>query len=575
MAMREGQNLSAKKCFRTSKSDKIRKRIMLCCSPKGVNGMIEIIYKEDQKKSGEKDRFFRIPNNIRQIGEIRGHQKIYIEDYAYTFLKKISRNGAGEGQAAILLGQYHWSEGCAYLFIRSALQIDDMEVSPDHLAFTDKVWGQIYEEEKKYFPEQEIVGWFVSLPGFNMEISEGMLKTHLNHFAGNDKTLFVMEPGEREEAFFLYEGGRLTRQPGFYIYYEKNEAMQAYMIEKSQNKSIEETEKIPDRAVVDFRKAVKDKKEKEQEAAAPAKKRVVWMTGACTAAAVLAVGITFFNSYQGMENTMGTLLEGNSSAGEGMAAAEAGAGVQENPDAAGQTDSAGEDTPAAETPQDAGVQEGASGADETAEDQSGQDTASLTDGAEAAGSSTGGSDGSGTAGSAADGSGGAGAADSAADGADGSGTVGSAADGADGSGTVGSASAGADGSGTAGSAADGSDGTGTGDSASSSGNSGGTDSAGLTSSSDAADGTDAAASGSQSQVLISPEALNPDNTQQETTVSGSASGVRQYTIRRGDTLSSICEAQYGTIARIDEVCRLNGISPEDIIYAGQKILLPE
>ena len=520
MAMREGQNLSAKKCFRTSKSDKIRKGIMLCCSPKGVNGMIEIIYKEDQKKSGEKDRFFRIPNNIRQIGEIRGHQKIYIEDYAYTFLKKISRNGAGEGQAAILLGQYHWSEGCAYLFIRSALQIDDMEVSPDHLAFTDKVWGQIYEEEKKYFPEQEIVGWFVSLPGFNMEISEGMLKTHLNHFAGNDKTLFVMEPGEREEAFFLYEGGRLTRQPGFYIYYEKNEAMQAYMIEKSQNKSIEETEKIPDRAVVDFRKAVKDKKEKEQEAAAPAKKRVVWMAGACTAAAVLAVGITFFNSYQGMENTMGTLLEGNSSAGEDMAAAEAGAGVQENPDAAGQTDSAGEDTPAAETPQDAGVQEGASGADETAEDQSGQNTASLTDGAEAAGSSTGGAD-------------------------------------------------------TAGSAADGSDGTGTGDSASSSGNSGGTDSAGLTSSSDAADGTDAAASGSQSQVLISPEALNPDNTQQETTVSGSASGVRQYTIRRGDTLSSICEAQYGTIARIDEVCRLNGISPEDIIYAGQKILLPE
>ena len=568
MAMREGQNLSAKKCFRASKSDKIRKRIMLCCSPKGVNGMIEIIYKEDQKKSGEKDRFFRIPNNIRQIGEIKGHQKIYIEDYAYTFLKKISRNGAGEGQAAILLGQYHWSEGCAYLFIRSALQIDDMEVSPDHLAFTDKVWGQIYEEEKKYFPEQEIVGWFVSLPGFNMEISEGMLKTHLNHFAGNDKTLFVMEPGEREEAFFLYEGGRLTRQPGFYIYYEKNEAMQAYMIEKSQNKSIEETEKIPDRAVVDFRKAVKDKKEKEQEAAAPAKKRVVWMAGACTAAAVLAVGITFFNSYQGMENTMGTLLEGNSSAGEDMAAAEAGAGVQGTegtPDAAGQTDSTGEDVPeAAETPQDAGVQEGSSGVDETAEDQPGQDTASLTDGAEAAGSSTGGSDGAGVAGSAADG---------------------------------------ADGSGTAGSAADGADGTGTGDSASPSGNSGGADSTGLTSSSDTADGTDAAASGgqdqtdagasgsgdgegdlsssgstsesTQSQVLISPEALNPDNTQQETTVSGSASGVRQYTIRRGDTLSSICEAQYGTIARIDEVCRLNGISPEDIIYAGQKILLPE
>ena len=465
---------------------------MLCCSPKGVNGMIEIIYKEDQKKSGEKDSFFRIPNNIRQIGEIRGHQKIYIEDYAYTFLKKISRNSAGEGRAAILLGQYHWSEGSAYLFIRSALQIEDIEVSPDHMAFTDKVWGQIYEEEKKYFPEQEIVGWFLSLPGFNMEISEGILKTHLNHFAGNDKTLFVMEPGEREEAFFLYEGGRLTRQPGFYIYYEKNEAMQAYMIEKSQNKSIEETEKIPDRAVVDFRKAVKEKKEKEQGAVGPVKKRTMWMAGACTAAAVLAVGITFFNSYQGMENTVGTLLEGSSDVEEDTAktAAQA-ADTRKNSDRTdnGTNDGAARDdqeNPSAEVTQQAIMpsQEGETqgGTNEPA----GEQQEEANDLAEE------------------NSNGGDGAADE--------------------------------------------------------------------------ERLSGEESSGQDQVLISPEAMNPEKSAEEeaaSSVSGVPAGVRQYTIRRGDTLSSICEAQYGTISRIDEVCRLNGISPEDIIYAGQKILLPE
>ena len=333
-----------KKCFRASKSDKIRKRIMLCCCPKGVNGMIEIIYKEDQKKSGEKDRFFRIPNNIRQIGEIRGHQKIYIEDYAYTFLKKNfqkwrrGRAGGHSSGAVSLVGRVR-------VICLSGALCRSMTWRCRRIIWPLRTrCGDRSTRKRKIFSRAGNRGLVRESSGFNMEISEGMLKTHLNHFAGNDKTLFVMEPGEREEAFFLYEGGRLTRQPGFYIYYEKNEAMQAYMIEKSQNKSIEETEKIPDRAVVDFRKAVKDKKEKEQEAAAPAKKRVVWMAGACTAAAVLAVGITFFNSYQGMENTMGTLLEGNSSAGEDMAAAEAGAGVQENPDAAGQTDSAGEDT---------------------------------------------------------------------------------------------------------------------------------------------------------------------------------------------------------------------------------------
>ena len=48
-----------------------------------------------------------------------------------------------------------------------------------------------------------------------------------------------------------------------------------------------------------------------------------------------------------------------------------------------------------------------------------------------------------------------------------------------------------------------------------------------------------------------------------------------YTIQRGDTLTSICQKQYGTISRINEICQLNGISPEDIIYAGGKLLLPE
>ena len=224
--------------------------------------MIEIIYKEDQKQAEGNEKFFRIPNNIRQIGEIKGQQKIYIEDYAYTFLKKISRIPEEGGKVAILLGQYHWAEGNAYLFIKSALQIRNMEVSPEHIVFSDKVWGQVYEDSRKYFPQQEIVGWFISLPGFNMQINEVLLKTHLNHFAGNDKVLFAAEPGEWEEAFFVYENNQLNRQPGYYIYYEKNEPMQAYMIEMSQNKSIEETEKVPDRAVMDFRKAVKQHYEK-------------------------------------------------------------------------------------------------------------------------------------------------------------------------------------------------------------------------------------------------------------------------------------------------------------------------
>lgn len=422
--------------------------------------MIEIIYKEEQKNDDGKEAFFRIPNNIRQIGEIKGQQKIYIEDYAYTFLKKISRDSRNEGKAAILLGEYHWSGGNSYLFIKSALAIENMEVSPEHIVFNDKIWGQIYEENNRYFPQQEIVGWFISLPGFNMELNDVIRKNHLNHFAGSDKVLFVVEPGEWEEAFFVYENNQLNRQPGFYIYYEKNEPMQAYMIEKSNNQSIEVTEKIPDRAVSDFRKNVQknveNKKNEEETGNTGERKKILsgtWTLAACTTAAALAIGITFFNSYEGMSSVLGQVFSDVGSESEetvetssGQVENESQIAVTVTPEITDQGSVAAvqnTEKPLIEIPSN--------------QKNTGESDTDLSESADSA----------------------AGAEESTAQ----------------------------------------------------------------------------------------------DNTLSET--SGNVAAGVPYLIQKGDTLTSISKNRYGTINRVKDICELNGISPEDIIYAGQKILLPE
>ena len=71
----------------------------------------------------------------------------------------------------------------------------------------------------------------------------------------------------------------------------------------------------------------------------------------------------------------------------------------------------------------------------------------------------------------------------------------------------------------------------------------------------------------------------PDGEASETeeTAAGMQSGgiLQEYVIQRGDTMTSICKNKYGSIQRLDEICRLNGIAPDDIIYAGQKLMLPE
>ena len=260
--------------------------------------MIEIVYEKEKQKSEGNESFFRIPNNIRQIGEVGGTQKIYIEDYAYTYLCRISSENLSKGIGAILLGQANWKDGISYLFVKSAVSLPDMEVSEEHLEFTQEIWNHVYEKNKEYFPDQEIVGWFLSIPGCSMELHQIICQTHLDHFGGSDKILFVMEPLEKEEAFYRYEEGKMSRQTGFYVYYEKNEPMHNFLI--AQNEKMEKkTEEVDDSAVHNFRKKVeKNILQDRSKSGFP----VMKTAAICAGVAVLAVGVLYLNDYQKMQS---------------------------------------------------------------------------------------------------------------------------------------------------------------------------------------------------------------------------------------------------------------------------------
>ncbi len=266
--------------------------------------MIEIIYKDESQETQSDDESFGLPRNIRQIGLVRDDYKIYMEDYVYTFLVRLSRaeNADGEmkARAAVLTGEIKWRSQTAYLFIKGAVMAEGMEAAPDHIDFSGKLWKQIQEEQKEYFEEQEIVGWFFSQPQLALEVSELMTKVHMKHF-GCEKVLMLMEPLEREEAFFCYENSGMVHLEGYYLYYEKNPGMQNYMIDKNEELQPEVQELYEDQAVKDFRKIITDKKETEKESPAPS----VFSYGltACLAIAVLTVGVNFYRSYQKTEQS--------------------------------------------------------------------------------------------------------------------------------------------------------------------------------------------------------------------------------------------------------------------------------
>ncbi|HIT68067.1 MAG TPA: LysM peptidoglycan-binding domain-containing protein [Candidatus Merdisoma merdipullorum] len=265
--------------------------------------MIEFVYKENAKNTGPELKL-DLPKNVRQIGEPEENRKIYIEDYVVTYLKRFAKEEALSSRMAILLGSSERMGGIPYLFIKSAVALKELEYSEGGIPFTDEVWAQVYSTIKEYFPMQDILGWFLSVPGYPMELDPGLAKIHVNYFGGVDKVLLVAEPTDGDEDFFAYENGRLTRQKGYYIFYTRNEEMQRYMIDTGDGESIDEQEHFEDRAIKSFRTIVQEKKE------ISGQKRV--MTFLYTASTflvmvVLVIGITLINNYEKMEGLEVTL----------------------------------------------------------------------------------------------------------------------------------------------------------------------------------------------------------------------------------------------------------------------------
>jgi hypothetical protein len=117
----------------------------------------------------------------------------------------------------------------------------------DAVCFTEDNWAGIYRDIRDYFPDMQIVGWFLGGPGFLLEDVERQKKIQEDNFGGGDKIFLKMDSAEKEQRIYFYTEGELKELPGYYIYYERNAEMQSYMAEAGGVKEVEEKVQIPER----------------------------------------------------------------------------------------------------------------------------------------------------------------------------------------------------------------------------------------------------------------------------------------------------------------------------------------
>lgn len=261
--------------------------------------MIEIICNEensDKSKQVTRGAAIRRPNNIKQIGEVSSDKKIYIEDYAFTYINSIAYNNPSDSQAGVLLGENQTDGDEKCVFIKGIIKAKlGTEVEEKGVYFNESVWNGIYSDVEKYFPDLSVVGWFAAIPEVTPERMMKLKKIHLDNFAGTMKTFYLIDTVEKEENFYLYENGELKKQKGYVCFYERNYEMQEYMLERRERKSSEDG---PDKVMKSIRNIIREKEELHEQ-----KKNARFMYGVSTfmVIVILVIGINLMNNYQKMK----------------------------------------------------------------------------------------------------------------------------------------------------------------------------------------------------------------------------------------------------------------------------------
>ena len=170
----------------------------------------------------------KLPKNIRQIGMVDKGNRVYIEDYVVTYMKRILREKKHGFGAAALYGQVFYLEKTKYVFIQAAAYqaLEEYEAGPNK-----ETVAYFRQQAEQYFPDLSPVGIAILHSKENRISGAWYQKSKLAGLLGRGAVFidFIEGNNEAEYSFLLEDGMQIL--DGYFIYYEKNEIMQNYLID--------------------------------------------------------------------------------------------------------------------------------------------------------------------------------------------------------------------------------------------------------------------------------------------------------------------------------------------------------
>ncbi|GKX31831.1 hypothetical protein SH1V18_43110 [Vallitalea longa] len=257
------------------------------------------------------DKLDSLPKNVRQIGDAREGNRIYMEDYVCSYLQQFAAEKKTSERIAFLIGKYYTYNGDVIVTIDGAVQGDFTEKVNGDLCITESTWYHVYEKIRKYFEDYSVVGWMYTQPGYGILLTSFLKEHHSKNFMDDKQILYIVDPLEKEDSFYTWEKGELKEKKGYYIYYDKNPSMHNYMLEnKTKSEEMNEPDIDENKDIIKiFRR--KDQQKKDE---AYQKKFINMLSILCGGLVLicLVMGIGLLNNIEELNNVktaMNTMTE--------------------------------------------------------------------------------------------------------------------------------------------------------------------------------------------------------------------------------------------------------------------------
>ncbi|MCI8453946.1 MAG: peptidoglycan-binding protein [Lachnospiraceae bacterium] len=251
--------------------------------------------------------FPKLPKNIRQIGDSEQVVRLYVEDYVNTYLKRLFPTGKQTLRVGLLLGNVEQCDGTPYIFVDGAMEMENVEIDGENLIFSENAWKKAYQNMEETFPKRNIQGWFLCSAQGSQLSPLNYWKQHGQYFAGKNQLMYLNHGLEGEESIYITSENGFYKLKGHYIYYERNQMMQDYMITRKDVRRVESGSH--EKVIKDFRQRMVVKKSQ-----ADTQKRAVGSLGmlcGVLSVAVLSGGVVLVNNYnkmQQMESVLTSVL---------------------------------------------------------------------------------------------------------------------------------------------------------------------------------------------------------------------------------------------------------------------------